>query len=536
VLEGSIKRFGSDYVLNLQSVNCRTGENIDEEQAQVTRKEDILAAVTSMARGFRARAGASTAPLVKQDTPLAEATTPSLEALKAYSLGWRVEALQGGEPAIPFFLRAVEIDPNFAMAYASLGLMYGSSGSSELATENVMRAYQLRDRASDKERFFITAYYFGRATGNQEKARQVCNEWIRTYPLESLPHSFLAGFVDLVLADYPGASEEARKVIELNPDDGVGYYLLAYDLLHLNNPEDAETTLRVAAQRNIDQARMATLRFDLAYIKGDGTAMQHEVETAQAHPELEDRILDRQAFAEASEGRLKNAINLSRHAVALALQGGRSEQAAVFEARAALWEAFFEEPIEAKRSAAAALALAGNREVNYGAALALALAGESKKAQTLADDLEKRYPEDTSIRFSYLPVIRAALALQHGDPAKAFAALQPSIPYEMGSPRSSQTGYFGSLYPVFFRGEAFLAAHRGSEAAREFEKILSHPGIMIGDPVFVLSHLGLARSYALAGEFAKARAQYGKFFALWKNADTDCPILKRAEVEYRNLP
>ena len=218
----------------------------------------------------------------------------------------------------------------------------------------------------------------------------------------------------------------------------------------------------------------------------------------------------------------------------MALQGDRREQAAVFEVRAALWEAFFEESIEAKRTATAALALAGNREVNYGSALTLALAGESKQADT-ADDLEKRYPEDTSVRFSYLPVIRAAVAVQHGDPSKAFAVLQPSIPYEMSSPRSSQTAYFGSLYPVLFRGAAFLAAHRGSEAAKEFEKILAHRGIMIGDPAFVLSHLGLARFYALAGEFAKARVEYDKFFALWKNADTDCPILKRAEAEYRKL-
>ena len=299
VLEGSIKHLGSDYVLSLHSVNCHTAENIDYEQAQVTRKEDILAAVTKMARGFRAKVGASIARLVKQDTPLAEATTPSLEALKAYSLGWRVEALQGDEPAIPFFQHAVEIDPSFAMAYASLGLMYGSSGSSELATENVIRAYQLRDRASDKERFFITAYYFGRATGNREKAQQVCNEWIRTYPLEFLPHAFLAGFVDPVLANYAGASEEARKVVELNPDDGLGYYLLGYDSLYL---QDAETALHMAAQRNIDPARLTILCFDLAYIMGDRTGMRREVETAQAHPELEDRILDRQAFAEASEG------------------------------------------------------------------------------------------------------------------------------------------------------------------------------------------------------------------------------------------
>ena len=535
VLEGSIKPLGSEYVLDLRSVNCRTGENIDDEQVQVARKEDALDAVTRMARGFRARAGESVAALAKHDTPLAEATTPSLEALKAYSLGWKVEASQGDEPAIPFFQRAVEIDPSFAMAYASLGLMYGSSGSSELATENVTRAYELRDRASDKERFFITAYYFGRATGNQEKAQQVCNEWARTYPREFLPHAFLAGFVDLVLANYKGAVEEARKTIELNPDDGLGYYLLGYDLMYLNDLQDAENAVHMAAERNTDQARMAMLRFDLAYMKGDAAGMRREVELAQAHPETQDWILDRQAFAEASEGRLKNAISLSRQAVALALQGGRREQAAVFETRPALWEAFFGNSIEAKRTATAALALAGNREVNYGAALALALSGDSTQAEKLANDMEKSYPEDTSVRFSYLPVIRAAVAVQHGEPLKAIDALQASVPYEMGSPRSSQTAFFGSLYPVFFRGEALLAAHKGAEAANEFQKILSHRGIMIGDPVFVLAHIGLARAYALSGESAKARAQYEEFFALWKSADPDVPILKRAKAEFGKL-
>jgi eukaryotic-like serine/threonine-protein kinase len=535
VLQGSIKPLGSEYVLDLRSVNCHTGENIDDEQAQFARKEDALDAVTRMARGFRARAGESAAALAKHDTPLAEATTPSLEALKAYSLGWKVEAMQGDEPAIPFFQRAVEIDPSFAMAYASLGLMYGSSGSSELATENITRAYELRDRASDKERFFITGYYFGRATGNQEKAQQVCNEWARTYPREFLPHAFLAGFVDLVLSNYKGAVEEARKTIELNPDDGVGYLLLGYNSMYLNKLQDAEIAVHRAAERNLDQVRMATVRFDLAYMGGDAAGMRREVEFAQAHPETQDWMLDRQAFAEASEGRLKNAINVSRQAVALALQGGRREQAAVFEARAALWEAFFENSIEAKRTATAALALDSNREVTYGAALALALSGDSTQAERLANDLEKSYPEDTSVIFSYLPVIRAVLDVQHGEPLKAIDALQASVPYEMGSPRSSQTGFFGSLYPVFFTGEALLAAHKGAEAANEFQRILSHRGIMIGDPVFVLAHVGLARAYALSGESAKARAQYEEFFALWNGADPDIPVLTRAKAEFGNL-
>ena len=535
VLEGSIKPLGSEYVLDVRSVNCRTGENIDNQQVQVARKESALDAVTRMARGFRVRVGESKAALRMHDTPLAEATTPSLEALKAYSLGWKVAASQGGEPAVPFFQRAVELDPGFAVAYASLGLMYGSTGSSELATENITRAYELRGRASDKERYFITGYYFGRATGNQEKARQVCDGWARSYPREFLPHSFLAGFVDLVLANYKGAAEEGQKVIELNPDASLGYYLLGYDWIYLNDLQGAETTIRTAAERKTGQERLAILRFDLAYLKGDAAAMRSDLESAKAHPEINDWMLDRQAFAEASEGRPKNAINMLLRAVSLALQGGEREPAAVFETRAALWDAFFGNPIEAKRTAKAALALAGNREVNYGAALALALSGDSAQAEKLANDMEKRYPEDTSVRFSYLPVIRASVAMQHGQPLKAIDALQPSVPYEMGSPRSSQTAFFGSLYPVFFRGEALLAAHKGAEAANEFQKILGHRGIMIGDPVFVLAHVGQARAYVLLGDLAKARAQYEEFFALWKNADPGCPILKRAKAEYRNL-
>ena len=258
VLEGSIRPLGGAYVLDVRSSNCVTGENIDDQQIQVAQKEEALDAVTRMARGFRARAGESAAALAKHDTPLAEATTPSLEALKAYSLGWRVAVSQGGESAIPFFQRAVEIDPSFAMAYASLGLMYGSTGSSELATENVTRAYELGNRASDKERFFITSYYFGRATGNQEKARQVCDEWARTYPLEFLPHSFLAGFVDLVLANYKGAVDEGQKTIELNPDASLGYYLLGYNWIYQNDLQDAD--VRSARQQSAKSARYAWRR------------------------------------------------------------------------------------------------------------------------------------------------------------------------------------------------------------------------------------------------------------------------------------
>ena len=530
VLQGSVKPLGGNYILALQSVDCRTGENIDDRQVQVARREDALDAVSRMARGFRAHAGESPSILERHDTPLADATTSSLEALKAYSLGWKIADAQGAEPAVPFFQRAVEIDPRFAMAYASLALMFGSSGSSQLATENITRAYELRDRTSDQERFFIDSYYLGRAVGNQEKAQQVCDQWSRTYPLELLSHSFLAGFIDPVLANYQGAVEEARKTVELSPDGSLGYYLLGYNSLYRNDLGGAESAVRMAMEHKTDQVRMAMLRFDIAYLKGDAAGMRHEVEMAQAHPETQDWILDRQAFAAASEGRLNNAINLSRQAVALALQGGRREQAAVFETRAALWQAFFGDPVEAKRTATAALTLAGNREVNYGAALAFALSGDLAQAEKLAGNMQEQFPEDTSVRFSYVPVIRAVVAMQRGKPGQAIDTLQASVPYEMGSPRSSQTAFFGSLYPVFFHGQALLAAHKGGEAAGEFQAIVSHRGVMIGDPVWVLAHIGLARAYALSGDDAKATSEYSEFRALWRNADSDSHLLRQTEA------
>jgi len=534
VIDGSIRSLGNLYVLGLQARDC-AGNSMDEEQVQAARKEDVLNALDKIASSFREHIGESIKTVEQHDVPLAEAATPSLDALKAYSLGWRVVASKGEEAALPFFQHAVALDPKFATAYAALALMYGSTGSSELATENISRAYELRDRASDKERFFITAYYFGRATGNQEKAQQVCNEWARTYPNEFLPHAFLSGFVDPVLANYEGAAKEAQKTIELNRNNGIGYVNLGWASIYLNDITGAENAARMAIEQRIDSPIAALLRFDVAYMKGDRTGMQREVELARGNSDVEDLLLDREGFAEASEGRLNNAQSLTRRAVALSFQGGRRERAAVFQTREALWEAFFGNPKEAQRSASAALAIAGDREVKYGAAVAFALSGDSAQAEKLANDLEKSFPEDTSVRFGYLPVIRSVVALQLGQPSKAIDELQKSFPYEMGSPRCSQTGFFGSLYPVFFRGEALLASGNGEDAAHEFERILSHRGIMIGDPVFVLAHTGLARAYTLSGESAKARSQYEEFFAVWKNADGSIPVLKQAKIEYAKL-
>jgi serine/threonine protein kinase/tetratricopeptide (TPR) repeat protein len=532
LLDGSIANLGSQYVLGLRAKNCRTGDILDEEQVEVARKEDVLNALTEIASKFRRRVGESLATVEKHDTPLAEATTPSLEALKAYSMGWKVVASQGGDAAVPFFKHAVEIDPKFAIAYASLGLMYGSSGETELGTENTRKAYELRDRASDNEKFFITAYYDGRATGNQEKAQQTCEAWTQAYPREWTPHSFLSGFIYPVLGEYEKATEEAQRTIELAPDFGVGYVLLGYSSLDLGRLGEAEDAARRASERKIEIPLLALLRYDVAFLKGDSGGMQQEVAAARGKSGVEELIYDRQAFVLAHSGHLQEAREMLRRASDLAQQAAHREKAASFETRAALWEAFYGNAVAAKPAAVAALALAKNREVQYGAALALAIAGDSSRAQTLTNDLERSFAEDTSVKFNYLTTVRAFLALNHGDPAKAIELLQVSVPYELGQPRSTQQGFFGALYPVYARGQAYLAARQGAEAAREFQKVLDHRGIMVGDPIGVLAHLQLGRAYAMQGDAAKAKAAYQDFLTLWKDADPDIPILKQAKAEF----
>jgi DNA-binding winged helix-turn-helix (wHTH) protein/tetratricopeptide (TPR) repeat protein len=535
VLEGSIQNVGSRYVLNLLATNCHTGNVLDQEQAQVDSKEEVLEAITRMARDFRKRIGESGGTLQKYDVPLAEATTPSIDALKSYSLGLETVASKSEEASIPYFKHAVELDPKFAMAYAYLGLMYGTTGSSELATVNIRKAYELVNRVSDNERFFISAYYYGRAAGNQEKARQICEEWAETYPGDPIPHGFLAGFIYPALANYDKAIEEARKGMEIGPDKGFFYVFLGVNSLYAGRLNGSEEALRRASERKLESVKLLLVQYDLAFLKDDREGMQQVVNTAQGKPDSMDWIADREAFSSAYAGRLQEARVLSRQAMQLAQQQGDRERAAQFAIRSALWEAFFGNVREAKQGAATALGLASNREVEYGAAVASGLAGDSRQAEALADRLESGFPEDTSVRFSYLPVIHAILALNRNDPARAIHALEPAIPYELGSPRCAVVGFYGSLYPILFRGEAYLAAGKGPEAAREYQKLIDHRGIMIGDPVSVLARYGLARSYALSGDAGNARNQYREFLALWKDADPELPVLQKARAELTRL-
>ena len=522
--------------MGLRATNCRTGELLDQEQVQAPRKEDVLTALSQIASKFRTRVGESLATVKSHDTPLAEATTPSLEALKAYSAAVKASLTTGNAATpLPLFKRAIELDPNFAIAHAYLGLMYATIGDFALSVESTRKAYQLRDRASDREKLFITAFYEVQVTGNLEKAQRTCEEWAQTYPREANPHGFLAAMVYPVFGKYQKAAEEAAKMVVFDPEFPIGYYQLAFNYTYLDRLGEAENALKQAAAHKLEIPELAIQRYDIAFIKNDKAGMEREATLAQGNSALEDWITQREAFVLAYSGHLQQARRLSRRAADLARQTAQLDKVALYESGAALWEAFFGNAPAARQSAAAAVGLSRNRDVQYGAAFALALAGDSPRAQALANDLEKRFPEDTAVRFTYVPAIRALLAL-HREPLKAIELLQIEVPYDLGAPPcAAPPGYFGMLYPVYVRGLAYLAAHQGTEAAAEFQKILDHRGIVVSDPIGALAHLQLGRAYAMSGDKTKARTAYQDFLTLWKDADPDIPILKQAKAEYATL-
>jgi tetratricopeptide (TPR) repeat protein len=418
--------------------------------------------LSEIASRFRTRVGEALSVVEKYDTPLAEATTPSLDALKAYSAGWRAVAAKGDAAAVPFFKRAVEIDPQFAMAHAALGRMYGGTEEPALSRESNSKAYQLRDRVSDAEKFFIIANYHLQVTGNLELAQRTCEEWAQSYPRDIQPHNVLARVVYQPLGKYDRAVEEAKKAIELNPDFSLPYNILADSYQYLDHLPKAEATLQRASEHKLEIPYFLLSRYDIAFLKGEQAGMEREVARARRTSEAEDDISNHQALVLAYSGHLQEARRMSQIAQELALQGGQREKAALFETAAALREAFSGNLPSARRRAVAALALSRELYVEYGAAFALALSGDSARAQALAADLQTRFGEDTSVRFSYLPALRARLALNRGEPSRAIELLQIAVPYELGAPRSAIHGNFGALYPVYERGEAFLAAHQGN--------------------------------------------------------------------------
>ena len=530
VLDGSIAKLGNEYVVGLRATDCRDGGILDEEQMQAAKKEDVLKALSQIASKFRTRVGESLTTIKEHDTALEEATTPSLEALKAYSIGRKL-VTSTENAALPFFQRAVALDPNFAMGYAFIGRIYGNLGEAELSAANTRKAYELRDRTSDPEKFWIMAAYDTQVTENLERAEQTCKVWEQTYPHDVTAKMFQAGVILPVVGRYQEAIDKGEMARAIDPDFGIIYFILAMRHQELGSLDKAEASLRDAAKRRLDIPDFALERFDLAYLRGDNAEMKRIAEAAHSDALADEWITQHNASALASFGRVQEARREVQRAEDLAREGGHIEAAALYGAGAAIWESLFGNKTEAKRKAENALKLSNNRGVEYGAALAFAMAGESGRAQELAEDLNRRFPEDTGVQFNYLPTLRAQLAINQGEAKKAIEVLEKAIPYELGKPRVAIHANFGALYPVYVRGEAYAAMHNGAAAAAEFQKIVDHDGVVVNDPVRAVARLQIARAYSMVGDKDKARSAYQEFLMLWKDADSDVPALKEADIK-----
>ena len=534
-IAGSIASLGNEYVLEVKAVNCQSGEPLAQEQVTVSSKEKVLNAVGGAAAKLRGELGESLATVQKYDVPLQQATTSSLEALKAYSTGLQVSHSKGFTEAVPHFKRAVEIDPQFAMAYAFMGLSYSSIGESVQSRESTSKAYELRDRASDRERFFITTLYHRQVTGNLEKQQQTLQLWAQTYPRDRDAHGLMSGFASQGLGQYEKAIEEGNIAIGIDPDFVIGYVNVASSYFLLDRFAETEETIQKTSKYEDELPELLMARYYLAFVNGDTAGMERVAALAQGKPGVEDWMLHSESMVEARSGRLQAAGRMSGRSGDMAQQAGQGEKAATYQAGEAVWQALFGNAPEARRSATEALQLSNGRDVEYSAAFALALAGDLPRAQTLASDLERRFPEDTSVQFNYLPALRALFALNHGEPAKAIELLQVAVPHELAVPAVDYNAFFGGMYPVYVRGEAYMAAGRGAEAAGEFQKILDHRGLVVSDPIGALAHLQLGRAYVLQGDTAKAKVGYQDFLTLWKDADPDVPIYKQAKAEYAKL-
>jgi serine/threonine protein kinase/Tfp pilus assembly protein PilF len=540
VLEGSIARVGSQYLLSLRARNCNTGNILDQQQVMAQTREDVLNSLSQIGRTFRTRVGESLATVERNSTPLAEATTPSIEALKAYSTGMRMVLSSGNEAGIPFFRRAVEIDPKFAIAHAQLGLSYSAVGESVLSAESTTRAWQLRDRVSARERFFIDFSYDQQVTGNLEKAYQTLELWFKTDPRgggNANPRSLRGGITANGTGRYQTAIAVAKETIAADPNSGMVHASLASAYFRTNRFAESESTIQRASERKLETPTMLVLRYNLAALKGDQEAMDRVVRLAKGKRRAEHWMAHQEALALARSGRLQAAQRSSSRAVELALQEpfGR-ESAACYRASRAVWEAACGNAAEGIKSALAAFELSKGRDVEYAAGFALALAGDSSRSGALAGDLEKRFPEDTFVKFTYAPVLSAYAALRRASPSESVERLEIARQYELAANGLSFNGwYLGGLHSAYVRGEAFIGAQRYAEAAAEFQKVLDQRGVVALDPIGALAQLQLGRVFALSGDVAKAKRAYDSFLALWKDGDPDIPVLKQAKAEYVKL-
>jgi eukaryotic-like serine/threonine-protein kinase len=527
MVDGSIAALGSRYVITLKAVNAATEDTMAEELAAADSKEQVLTALGKASTALRGKLGESLTSITKFDTSLAQATTSSLDALKAYSLG--LAQYSKGDPAsaIPIFQQAIELDPEFASAYAALGRAHQVRGEAILAEEAIRKAYVLRNRASEREKLDLTAVYHQFATGDIEQAIQACQLWKQTYPRDFVPHRIL-GFEYATLGRWKESTEEFGEANHLDPSQYLPYAGLIQDYMALNRLADAHAIYQQVQARNLGFG-LEGYRYVLAFVEGD-TGMMTKI--AQSQPNSEDMAADTEAYF----GHLGKARELSRRGDDTALRAGAKERAAYVTANAALREVLFGNAATARQNATAALSqsagASGHSESGWSAswtgALTLALVGDSAQAGMLADGFAAGHPVDTVIKNLWLPEIRAVIELNKDKAAQAVDQLAVAEALELSwvEPR---------LMPAYLRGQAYLMAHRGPEAAREFQKILNHRGVVLISPIGALAHLQIARAYAMQGDTAKAKAAYQDFLTLWKDADPDIPIFIAAKSEYAKM-
>ena len=527
LLTASIAKVGEQYHVDLRAMNCATGATLASADADAESKEKVIAALKGASNELRQKLGESLASVQKNSTPLPQATTASLEAIQAYAMGLKMKASQGSGAAVPFYKRAIELDPEFADAYAALGAAYSDLGEDTLWMENSRKAYELRDHvSSQRERFHIEGDYYDSVTGEMEKANQTYLDWIQVYPDDNRPHQNLgSNYFDM--GQYAKAVEEDKAVLYLQPNNVNAFTALMGDYVALDQPEKANDVFEQARKRKLDNNFLGLYRYYTAFLQGDAETMQKQLAWAMGRAGAEDRLLSAQSDTEALYGRFERARSLTNRAAQSAKNADAPETAAGWKANAALREAEVGNKVQARAIAAEALEMSRGRDVELQVALALARAGQFPEAEKIAAKLDAEYPRGTLVQNYWLPTIRAAIELQQNNATKAIELLEVTIPYG--------DGLQGHMYPAYLRGEAYLKLGRGREAASEFQKVLDHRGVALNFVIGSLARLQLARATAMSGDSASARKQYEDFLGLWKDADSNLPILMAARTEYQRL-
>jgi eukaryotic-like serine/threonine-protein kinase len=541
---GSIANLGNEYVLGLKAVNCQSGEPLAQEQVTANGKEKVLNALGDAAAKLRGQLGESLATVQKFDVPLAQATTSSLEALQAYSMGVKVSEEKGPDAALVYDQRAIQLDPGFAIGYLAVAVDYYTLGEVGRASEHFTKAFELREHASERERLLITGEYFRNVTGELDKAAQADQQLIDNYPRYFSGYPNL-GLIYAMQGKYEKAVEVTRQAHQLAPELLAPYANLATFLLALQRLDEARQTIHEARERKLDDWILHNALYGLAFLAADSSATAQEQKWFVDHVAVENAGLSLDSDSDASAGHLSKARERTRQAVDSAVRADSKETGAIWWENAALREAAFGSSGEAKQAAAEGLKLyPASQGVQVQAALAYAMAGDTARAQSLAKDLNQRYPLDTQAQSLWLPAVQAQVALNRKAPAEAIEHLQrASPPIEYGQiffiPQIS------CLYPTYIRGQAYLAAGQGKEAAAEFQKILDHSGMVWNCWTGALARLGVARANALQMKAStgadadaarvRALAAYKDFLTLWKDADPDVPIYKQAKAEYAKL-